>query len=411
MAAATKPPSVCVAGRYILEDQLGEGGMGKVYRARHATLEKRFALKVIAKAFADDGIARARFVKEAHLASQISHPGIASVIDFGEDRAVGAFMVMELVHGAPVVEPTGGPAPIRKALDVAAQVAELLDHIHANGIIHGDVKLDNLLLVGENDGPRRRQTVKLLDFGLAERIGSRPAHVGGTPEYVAPERVEGGPPTVATDIYALGILLFRLLAGVYPFQGSVEEVLQAQLDHQPPSISGLRGEPVDDAIETLVRRALAKSPHDRHGSASAFGYELNAVMDMLAMTRRRTRSGMLNDQSRRDAMVGVLFEKSSFPQAVLQVNGDISIANEALGQLVSIDSKLLEGTPVTKTVLATALPGLVQTLRKVYETGKPAERRARVESGGLPIELVVWIAPFAAETLHLLIRVDELNGR
>lgn len=197
-----------------------------------------------------------------------------------------------------------------RALDIISQIAEVLDHIHANGIIHGDIKLENVMLVTEADGPRRRQVVKLLDFGLAERMGTRPVQLGGTPEYVAPERVEGGPPTEQTDIYALGVLAFRLLTGAFPFEGNVEDQLRAHLEVTPPRMSKLRGEELDEAVETLVGRALAKRPAERHASASAFRYELNAVMDMLAMSRRRTRTGAMRSESRREAMINVLFDKS-----------------------------------------------------------------------------------------------------
>jgi eukaryotic-like serine/threonine-protein kinase len=384
MLSAQQLPQSWIADRYIVDDEIGEGGMGKVYRARHAKLGKVFALKVIAPAFAEDSIARARFVKEAHIASQISHPGIASVVDFGEDANVGAYMVMELVEGVLLVDE---PAPfaVRRALDVVAQIADVLDHIHANGIIHGDVKLENIMLVTENDGPRRRQAVKLLDFGLAERMGTRPAHLAGTPEYVAPERIAGGPPTEQSDIYALGVLAFRLLTGVFPFEGDGEDMLRAHLEVQPPAMSKLRGEDLDEAVENLIRRALAKRPCDRHASASAFRYELNTVMDMLAMTRRRTRTGLIKADSRRDAMINVLFEKSPYAQAVVQKTGNVEIANEAFVQLF----EACEG--------ATVGPGLLESVRHAFTFQESFERK-------LGKHLVAF-APFVGETVHVLVRV------
>ncbi len=381
MVSATLPKA-WIADRYILDHEIGEGGMGKVYRARHATLGKEFALKVIAPAFADDTIARARFVKEAHLASQISHPGIASVVDFGEDAVVGAYMVMELVEGVPLVdEPT--PFPLRRALDVVAQIAEVLDHIHANGIVHGDIKLENVMLVTEVDGPRRRQVVKLLDFGLAERMGTRPVQISGTPEYVAPERVEGGPPTEQTDIYALGVLAFRLIAGVFPFEGNTEDQLRAHLEIAPPRMGKVRGEDLDEAVETLVRRALAKRPADRHASASAFRYELNTVMDMLAMTRRRTRTGAMRSESRREAMINVLFEKSPYAQAVVQKTGNIELANDAFTALFD----LREGASVG--------PGLLESVRHAFAFQESFQRRLGKHE--------IRFTPFVGETVHVFI--------
>jgi serine/threonine-protein kinase len=375
-------PKARIADRYILDQEIGEGGMGKVYRARHASLGKEFALKVIAPAFAEDTLARARFVKEAHLASQISHPGIASVVDFGEDPIVGAYMVMELVEGVNLVDE---PAPfaLRRALDVVSQIAEVLDHIHANGIVHGDIKLENVILVSETDGPRRRQVVKLIDFGLAERMGTRPAQLGGTPQYVAPERVEGGPPTEQTDIYALGVLAFRLLTGVFPFEGDVEDQLRAHLEITPPRMSKLRGEALDEAVETLVRRALAKVPAERHASAAAFRYELNAVMDMLAMTRRRTRTGAMSSESRREAMINVLFEKSPYAQAVVQKTGNVEIANDAFTALFD----LKEGTSVG--------PGLLESVRHAFAFQESFQRRLGKHE--------VRFVPFVGETVHVFV--------
>src|SRR6478672_114295 len=127
-----------VGGRYALDGPLGEGGMGQVYRARHLQLGKAFALKIISPAFAEDTAARARFNQEAKLASEISHPNIVSVVDYGEDPNYGAYMVMELVEGEPLIGDTSSPISMRRALDVLAQVADALDFIHKRGIVHGD---------------------------------------------------------------------------------------------------------------------------------------------------------------------------------------------------------------------------------------------------------------------------------
>lgn len=383
MFTSTQLAETSIAGRYIVDNELGAGGMGKVYRVHHATLAKEFALKVIAPAFAEDSVARARFLKEAHLASEISHPGIVSVVDFGEDPVVGAYMVMELVDGARL-NAERMPMTVRRAIELIAQIADVLDHIHGNGIVHGDVKLENIMLVTESDGPRRRQTVKLLDFGLAERMGARPAQLSGTPQYLAPERIAGGPPTEQTDVYALGVLTFQLLTGAFPFDGDLEAILHAQLAQDPPSISERRREQVDEALESLVRRALAKQPTDRHTSAATFLYELNTVMDMLAISRRRARSGKSKADSRREAMMSALFDHSPYAQAIVRANGEIEIANEAFGQLYDAT----EGVSVE--------PRVLECVRQAFTQQQVLERRLG--------NYHVCFAPFVGGRVHVLVR-------
>src|SRR4051812_30070925 len=184
--------------------------MGHVFRARHLQLGKAFALKIIAPAFAGDNAARLRFNQEAKLASEISHPNIVSVVDFGEDAQFGAYMVMELVEGDALVDPSTVPMTVKRAIDVLGQVADALDHVHKRGIIHGDIKAENILLTAEAagaSGSRRRRIVRLLDFGLARRRDTthdEETGVSGSPHYLAPERAAGGTASVASDIYALG---------------------------------------------------------------------------------------------------------------------------------------------------------------------------------------------------------------
>src|SRR5450432_3802094 len=325
-----------VGGRYALDGRLGEGGMGQVYRARHLQLGKAFALKIISPTFAADNAARQRFNQEAKLASEISHPNIVSVVDFGEDEQFGAYMVMELVEGNSLLTHGSLPMSAKRALDVLAQVADALEHIHKRGIIHGDVKADNIMLVPEPEsaGARRRNIVRLLDFGLArgpdhdEVAGAE--GVSGSPHYLAPERCAGGPPSVHSDIYALGVLGYLLLTGGLPYEGSVVEILMAHIHEIPDSIAARLEEPVDEALEKLIRRAMAKDPSDRHTNAAAFRYELNTVMDMLDMGRRRARgSGLIQTENPREIMVGEAFERSRLAQALVSLEGVLAVANRA----------------------------------------------------------------------------------
>jgi serine/threonine protein kinase len=401
-------PYSVVDGRYVLETQLAEGGMGQVFRARHVQLGKVFALKVIAPAFADDDYARQRFNQEAQLASQISHPNIVSVVDFGEDPTVGVYMVMELVEGVSLLTAGESPMSIKRALDLLGQLADVLEHIHARGIIHGDIKADNVLITEEHDGPRRREVVRLLDFGLAQRHGAQSNRVDATPHYAAPERVQGGVATEATDIYALGVLGYQLLSGRLPFDGTLTEILMGQLCDTAPTISAARGEPVDSAIEALIKRAMAKDPVERHSSAAAFRYELNNVMDMLALTRRRQRTPSISAVSAREATLELLFDKSTLPQAVI-ADGVVQVANRAFAQLLARER--VEGVSIANTTLVECVPGLLAGLSVVTSQHRPVELRASVDTeDGAALDLVVWLAPFSSELVHVLVRYDLLGG-
>ena len=410
-----------VGGRYALDGRLGEGGMGQVYRARHIQLGKAFALKIISPAFANDHVARARFNQEAKLASEISHPNIVSVVDFGEDPQFGAYMVMELVEGEALITPGVLPMSVKRAIDVLGQVADALDHIHKRGIIHGDVKADNIMLTAEQmrdtgGASRRRRVVRLLDFGLARRHDGEEEGVSGSPHYLAPERAAGGPASVSSDVYALGVLAYLLLTGTLPFEGNVMEVLMAQIHNTAESISVRRKEELDPALEALIQRAMAKDPAQRHGSAAAFRYELNTVMDMLDMGRRRQRvSGSVPIENVRDAAVVQAFDRSRLPQALLSIDGHFVHCNKAFNKLVNQDEKGCDGLSLTDTTLVQFVPGLMRALRSVHIDGKPVERRAKVFRGHdrPPYELQIWLSPLSIPggEIHMIVRVEEVDPR
>jgi serine/threonine protein kinase len=377
--------------------------MGHVYRVRHCQLAKQFALKVIAPAFAADSKARERFNAEAQIASEIAHPNIVSVVDFGEDPELGAYMVMELVEGEPVAVAEGsGPLSIRRALDILAQVSDALDHIHRRGVIHGDIKAENLMLVEEPaaSGTRRRRIVRLLDFGLAKRLGTTDTELNGTPHYLAPERCSGSPPTIASDIYALGVLGYVLITRTMPFDGNLAQILEKHVREAAPSLSESRGEAVDDSIETLIMRAIAKQPALRHPSATAFRYELNNVMHMLEMTRRRTSSNSLKLDRRADA-AAQLFEQSMLAQVVVRSDDSIKLANSAFSLLIEAADQNLKHRSIYETPLGLWFPDLKKAIARVRRKHKPVEVRARRWSN----ELILWITPAPInEDVHLLLQ-------
>jgi serine/threonine protein kinase len=236
----------------------------------------------------------------------------------------------------------------------------------------------------------------MIDFGLARRVtgADRDEHVSGTPHYLAPERAGGAAATVATDIYALGVLGYLMVAGTLPFDGNIVEVLMKQLQEAPARLSARRGEPVDDALEALITRAMAKDPAQRHPSAAAFRYELNNVMDMLDMGRRKRTSPAMRAVPARDTQLAAMFDKSRLPQLLVSADATIQLANPAFYTLLAHDGRL-DGVPLAETALASHVPGLARAVRLAHMSGKPSERRATVYrgTGQAPLLVVIWLAP------------------
>ena len=190
----------------------------------------------------------------------------------------------------------------------------------------------------------------------------------------------------------------------------------AQIHNAPDPLGSRRKEETDDALESLIMRAMAKDPTERHVSASAFRYELNTVMDMLDMGRRRSRgSGLIVDDSPRESRLAQAFERSHLPMALVSLEGTITASNRAFHKLVNLEEHGADGMQIGDTALASFVPGLLRSLRLAHLDGKPAERRARVFRGAevTPLELVIWLTPLPipGSEIHLLLRVDEVTAR
>lgn len=296
-----------VGGKYRITEAIGRGGMGTVYRAIHRDLGEPVAVKFLHGIFARDPELLARFRREALALARLRHPGIVSLLDVSAPDEE-PFMVMELVSGdslqAALAERPGA-IPLPRLGDVFCHLLEVLEVAHERGIVHRDVKPSNVMLL---DGG----LVKLLDFGLVHLPGkdleqlTATGIVVGTPDYMSPEQCEGHPTGPATDIYAVGVMLFEALAGRAPFEGAGPGALMAaHLFLEPPTIAECSpARPVPPALEALVAHALAKSAADRP-TAREMRHELTAILkgtDAVTLaehaSRERVRLGALSRSER-----------------------------------------------------------------------------------------------------------------
>jgi eukaryotic-like serine/threonine-protein kinase len=259
---------VLLGGRYRLARMVGSGGMGTVWEAEDENLGRPVAVKVLSESLAGGERAVRRFEREARAAARLSGPHVAAVYDFGRSEG-RPYIVMELVRGETLADRLAreGRLPSQEAARIATQVAEALEEAHAAGVVHRDVKPGNVMLTSAGD-------VKVMDFGIAaaawaQRITTSDLFLG-TPSYVAPEQAKGEKSTAASDVYALGAVLYEMVAGRPPFVGeSPVAVAVAHVREDPPPLGQLAGD-VPPNIAAAAMAALAKDPADRPASAAAF---------------------------------------------------------------------------------------------------------------------------------------------
>jgi serine/threonine-protein kinase len=258
----------------ILEDELGAGGMGRVFRARDERLGRAVAVKVLRPESAGDPDFRARFSREARTLAQLDHPGIVTLYDFGTAPGGDSYLVMQLVRGGALSE--RGPLPVGEAVALAQRLCDALAYAHGRGVVHRDIKPENVLL--SDDGRPKLSDfgiARLLDPGADERPLTRPSVVLGTPGYLAPEARAGAPVDARMDVYATGAVLFFALTGRHPDGATVSgSALAAAL---PEGAT---------ALAPLLARAMAIDPAHRTASAAALGAELAAVAARLEAPAR-----------------------------------------------------------------------------------------------------------------------------
>jgi len=278
-----------LAGKYRIDARLNEGGMGTVYRGTHVLMDKTVAIKVLRPSLAADEKIVARFSREARAASRISHPNALSVTDFGEDESGHVFLVMEFLSGRTLKKliRDEGPLPLARVVDITRQIGDALNAAHEQGVVHRDLKSDNIMLVDTMTGDH----AKVLDFGIAkinEPDGSpvdtgltAPNLVIGTPQYMSPEQcTQDVEIDSRSDIYSLGVILFEMLVGHVPFSGdSPTMVMMKHLQEPVPSVLEERTD-VPASVARVVARAMAKVRDNRYQTISELIEDLTIAAGM-----------------------------------------------------------------------------------------------------------------------------------
>ncbi|HVZ88314.1 MAG TPA: protein kinase [Polyangia bacterium] len=278
---ASVEPGEIIDRRYRVEALLGTGGMAAVFRAEHLSIKRKVALKTLHPTNQTRAMMRERFVREAEVLGKLAHPNFVDISDFGESNRGLSYLVMELLEGHPLSAEIrdGGRIAPRRALRIARQICNGLAFAHGKGIIHRDIKPDNVVVLDDDGG---EGFAKILDLGVAamgpELEGSQTV-LYGTPAYMAPEQIIGGKLDGRTDLYALGVTLFEMLTGHLPFAGGSVEFLLAQHLTRPPPPLGDFADDLADATElqALVDACLAKDPEERVRDAATLARRIEAL--------------------------------------------------------------------------------------------------------------------------------------
>ena len=342
-------------GHYEIIKQIGAGGMGEVYLARDTRLERRLALKTLPESVAQDAERMQRFVREAKSSSALNHPNIITIYEIGQTDNTH-FIAIEYVEGETLRERLkGAPLKLKSTLEIAIQVAGALDAAHRAGIVHRDVKPENLMI--RPDG-----LVKILDFGIAKLSGppavagslsndseaatikayTSPGMIIGTTAYMSPEQARGLAVDARTDVWSLGVVLYEMVAGRLPFAGQTSsDVISSILQKEPPALT-LFSEEADARLDEIVTKALTKDKEERYQSAKDLFIDLKRFKHHLEVVAEIERTKPTDFRNSQGGNRSSGISKSVSPQVspVVEITGDQTASQTILAhQRVTIDSK------------------------------------------------------------------------
>ncbi len=360
----TEPPppgivGTIVADRYRIERLLGEGAMGAVYRAEHVHMRKAVALKVLHQAMSANSEVVRRFEREAVAAGRIEHPNVAGATDFGRLKDGSFYLVLEFIDGQSLGElmEKAGAMPPERACRIAAQIAGALSAAHAAGIVHRDLKPDNVMLP---DGDHEGDIVKVLDFGMAkmqqdtdtqETKLTQHGAVYGTPAYMAPEQAAGQEVDSRADLYALGLMLYEMLAGKGPFEAEqVMALLIKQMTEKAPPLPATVPRP----LSKIVMRMLEKKPEARQQTADEVISQLSEFLGVSFQDPRMSAMGM------------------AAPTGELPRPGSVAVISEAVKSQVS--AKLSKLTPLLVNAKEASVPAFNYLQQPMNISGKTFPR-------------------------------------
>jgi serine/threonine-protein kinase len=425
-----------IAAKYVIEGLVGRGGMGTVYRARQTALDKIVALKILAPASARDPGAVERFRQEARAASKLDHPASVRVLDFGSEPDGLLYIAMELVEGrdlASILEREGSLDP-RRIATITGQILAALAAAHDRGIVHRDLKPENVLLTSaiDDDGEPIDQ-VKVCDFGIATVIAGNDAPfarssstatrtVIGTPDVMSPEQARGEEVDARSDLYSVGVLLYRLLTGRYPFVG--ETALSVAIQHvNAPVVPPSELVPdVDRGLEAICVRALEKRPEDRWPSARAMRAAVREVLD----ARRSTLIPTFTPRTGTAAAVALPAARATASSVSFTppVQSDVRVALPRLALPVVDDDDLVDdhsGSAPRLPVARLPRPALELAATLAEETAPDEVEKAEVVSAVDATSKIAavrvrrrWTRPLAvaiAVTLPLLLAALARHGQ